>query len=150
MRRITPPRSNASSGLPPLHHRGRHASHALSHWLCLSLLPSDRLAETLLDGQPCLLPCRVARMGNSPLSCHISQAVALRHHWQMANGKWQCLWLWLHWLGYQLRQNVRRPGCIACKACRIDAHCGAIALSSCARQTWTARYFSEARSFPAG
>lgn len=80
---------------------------------------------------------------NLPRSCHISQAVALCQHWQ-------CLWLWLHWLGYPIRQCVRPPGRIACRACRIDAHYGAIALFSCARQTCTARYSSEARSFPAG
>lgn len=96
---------------------------------------------------PATSPTRQDRLGgggaNLPCICHISQAVALRQHWQ-------CLWLRLHWLGYPIRQCIRRPGRIACKGCRIDAHCGTIALFSCARQTCTARYFSEARSFPAG
>lgn len=41
-------------------------------------------ARDRFDGWPCLLPSRIAQGANSPRSCHISQAVALRPHWQMA------------------------------------------------------------------
>lgn len=55
LRRFTPPQSHASS-LPPLHHRHHHAL-AL---LCLPLWLSSRLAQTLFDAQPRLLPGRIA------------------------------------------------------------------------------------------
>lgn len=57
LRRFTPPRSHASS-LPPLHHRHHHAV-AL---LCLPLLLSSRLAETLFDARSWLLQGRIAWM----------------------------------------------------------------------------------------
>lgn len=100
LRRFTPPPPQPSS-LPPLHHRHHHALALL-----VAVLPLGRGPFRC----PAMSPPRRDRLVASlPRSCHISQAVAPHRPTSIC----QCWWLWLHWLGYPIRQYFRRPGQIA-------------------------------------